>query len=66
MLIPGPYLIGLFLYAIMLCSIKSQNQAIVVMLAAPFVWEGRDFAIIVLFSGASAVFGHITTPAAKR
>lgn len=66
MLLSGPYLIPLFLIAIMLTSIKSQNQALVVMLAAPWIWEQEHFVIIVVFSCASALFGHITTPAGRK
>jgi len=58
MLVAGPFLIPLFLFAVFLVAVKAQYQAVVVMLAAPYVWDSQTFFIIVVFSAASGFFGH--------
>ena len=58
MLVAGPFLIPLFLFAVFLVAVKSQYQAIIVMLAAPYVWDTRSFLLVVVFSAVSGLWGH--------
>lgn len=63
MIIPPPYLLPGFLFAVLLCSFKSQWQALIFMLAVLNATTLSDFFIMVFFTVVSLIVGHFRAAA---
>lgn len=63
MIIPPPFVLPGFLFAVFLCAFKSHYQAIIFMLAVLNATTLADFSIMVFFTVVSLVVGHFRAAA---
>lgn len=58
-----PFLIPLFLYALVIVSMRSQFQALMVVLVAPHVFDVQTFLLVVVFTSVSVLLGRMRSAA---
>lgn len=59
----SPYIIPLVIVALFYCTLKAQYQGVILVLAAPYVWDTTTFMVVLVFSAASVLFGRLFTAA---
>lgn len=56
--VPLIYAFGMVIYALALCAFKGYVQAVICMLAVPYIEDTVGFALVVMFSLVSLLLGN--------